>query len=252
MDQQDGENNVSRSYRSLHENSDLRYFNIQIRESDLAIGVDQASFQPALRSKARKELARLRGDLEDYIFCHPEFRTSLVPVRLLTAAPEIARTMARAARMCNVGPMAAVAGAIAQALGEKLCQCAQEVIVENGGDIFIKTRKDRTVGVFAGSSTFSYHLGIRIAASESTLGICTSSGTVGPSISFGNADAVVIKAKTAALADAAASRAGNMVQGIEDLVKAIDSIKEIPGIKGVLIIKQDKLAAWGDMELVPI
>lgn len=252
MDETNREDYVARRYRSRQTASDLRYFNIQIRESDLAIGVDRQSYQEGLPSLVRKALAGLRGDLEDYIFCHPEFRTSLVPVRLLPAAPQIVRIMAQAGRASNVGPMAAVAGAIAQGVGEMLSREVREVIVENGGDIYIRTLKERVIAVFAGSSSFTYRLGIRVSPNETPLGICTSSGTVGPSLSFGQADAVVIKAQTAALADAAASRAGNMVQSIDDLVKAIDAVKNIAGIKGVLVVKGDNLAAWGDMELAPL
>lgn len=243
---------VKRNYRVLHRASDLYYFSLCIRESDLAIGVDQESFSDGLMSLCRKELARLRGNLEDYISCHPEFRTALVPIPLLPAAPPIAQVMAKAAWACNVGPMAAVAGAIAQAMGEKLLQQVKEVIVENGGDIYLYSRRERTVSVFAGQSSFSNRLGIRIYPQDTPLGICTSSGTVGPSLSFGKADAAVLISPSAALADAAASRAGNMVQNEEDLGKAIDAVKDIPGIEGVLMIKGDSLAAWGKIELLPV
>lgn len=243
---------VQRDYRSLHKASDLHYFAIQIRESDLAVGVDKKSYTDGLLSYCRKELARLRGELEDYIACDPDFKTSLVPVRLLPAAPPIVNNMAAAARLCNVGPMAAVAGAIAQGIGEKLMERVQELIVENGGDIFMHTNKERTIAVFAGQSRFSQRLGIKVYAQESPLGICTSSGTVGPSLSFGTADAVLIKSPSAALADAAASRAGNLVKTAKDVSRAIEAVKGIPGITGTLIIKDETLAAWGNIELVPL
>lgn len=243
---------VQRDYRSLHKGSDLHYFTIQIRESDLAIGVDIKSYTEGLLSLCRKELARLRGELEDYIVCDPDFRNSLVPVRLLPAAPPIVQSMAAAAMLCNVGPMAAVAGAIAQGIGEMLKEQVQELIVENGGDIYMHTHKERTIAVFAGQSRFSQRLGIKVYPEESPLGICTSSGTVGPSLSFGSADAVLIKSPTAALADAAASRAGNIVRTAEDAARAIDAVKGIPGITGTLIIKDETLAAWGNIELVPL
>ncbi|MEN6390584.1 MAG: UPF0280 family protein [Syntrophomonas sp.] len=252
MDDQKKKAYVQRVYRSLHNASDLHYFTIQIRESDLAIGVDKKSYTDGLLSLCRKELARLRGELEDYIACDPDFRTSLVPIRLLPAAPPIVKSMAAAARLCNVGPMAAVAGAIAQGIGEKLMDQVQELIVENGGDIFMHTHRERTIAVFAGRSRFSQRLGIKVYPEESTLGICTSSGTVGPSLSFGTADAVLIKSPSAALADAAASRAGNIVKTTEDASRAIDAVKDIPGITGTLIIKDETLAAWGNIELVPL
>ncbi len=243
---------VNRAYRSLHRGDDLEYFNISLRESDLNIAVDRASYSEDLKELCRRELARLRGELEDYIYCHPEFRTSLVPVRLLPAAPEIVRIMGNAARISGVGPMAAVAGAVAQGVGEKLKKEVQEAIVENGGDIFMDICKTRTIAVFAGKSRFSYRIGIKVKPEESPLGVCTSSGTVGPSISFGTADAVMIKGDSAALADAAASRAANMVKSESDLVKAIESVKDINGIRGVLAIKGEKMAAWGQMEIVSL
>lgn len=252
MDDQKKPDYVQRDYRSLHNASDLQYFTIKIRESDLAIGVDKKSYTDSLLLLCRKELARLRGELEDYIACEPDFRTSLVPIRLLPAAPPIVHRMAAAARLCNVGPMAAVAGAIAQGVGERLLEQVEEFIVENGGDIFLHTCKERTIAIFAGQSRFSQRLGIKVHPAESPLGICTSSGTVGPSLSFGTADAVLIKSPSAALADAAASRAGNIVKRAEDAARAIDAVKDIPGVNGTLIIKDETLAAWGNIELVPI
>lgn len=236
----------------MHKASDLHYFSIQIRESDLAIGVDKKSYTDSLLPLCRKELARLRGELEDYIACDPDFRTTLMPVQLLPAAPPIVQGMADAARLCNVGPMAAVAGAIAQGIGEKLKGWVQELIVENGGDVFMYTCKERTIAIFAGQSRFSQRLGIKINPEESPLGVCTSSGTVGPSLSFGIADAVLIKSPSAALADAAASRAGNLVKSAGDVQRAIDAVRNIPGITGTLIIKDETLAAWGNIELVPL
>jgi ApbE superfamily uncharacterized protein (UPF0280 family) len=116
----------------------------------------------------------------------------------------------------------------------------------------MNSHQERTVAIFAGQSRFSQRLGIKVYPDESPLGICTSSGTVGPSLSFGTADAVLIKSPSAALADAAASRAGNLVKTAEDAARAIDAVKGIPGITGILIIKDETLAAWGSIELVPL
>ncbi|MEN6461914.1 MAG: UPF0280 family protein [Syntrophomonas sp.] len=252
MDKSTGKGYVKRDYRSLHEASNLRYFNVTIKETDLAIGVDQESYADSLLSVCQKEIIRLRGDLETYISLHPEFRTTFFPIDLLPGAPKIACIMAKAALKAGVGPMAAVAGTIAQAVGEKLGEYVNEVIVENGGDIYIKTIHERVVAVFAGESKFSNRIGIKINTGESPLGICTSSATVGPSISLGRADAMVIKGVDAALADAVASGAGNQVQTEEDLVKAIKFAQNINGITGVLAIKGDKMAAWGSIEIVPL
>lgn len=127
------------------------YFTVKLKESDLAIGVDAASYSDSLISLCRQELICLRAQLESYIILHPEFRTSLCPIQLLPSAPPIACSMAEAAQLTGVGPMAAVAGAIAQAIGEKLDSIAESVIVENGGDTYLNSRRERVVAVYAGN-----------------------------------------------------------------------------------------------------
>ncbi|MGE5391653.1 MAG: UPF0280 family protein [Deltaproteobacteria bacterium] len=243
---------VNRHYRLSHTGNDLSYFNIRVKESDLAIGVDKSALTDSLVLLCQRELTRLRSELEYYIEMQPEFKTTFVPIELLTGAPDIARLMAGAALLAGVGPMAAVAGAFAQKMGEFLTRYSGEIIVENGGDIYLCSTQPRTVAVFAGESSFSNQIALKVDSEGRALGICTSSGTVGPSISLGKADAVLIRAGSAALADAVASRAGNQVQDENDLMKAIEAAREVPGVQGVLVIKAGKLAAWGDIELIPI
>ncbi|NMA68400.1 MAG: UPF0280 family protein [Desulfitobacterium sp.] len=160
--------------------------------------------------------------------------------------------MACAAKVANVGPMAAVAGAIAETLGKELSKVAQEVIIENGGDLYIQTNHKRIIGIFASRTEFSYKLGLEISGDTTPLGLCTSSGIIGSSISLGKADAVVIKAKTATLADAVVTATANMIQTPEDLEYAVKFAKKLPDVKGVLAIKGKNLVAWGDMKLVRI
>jgi ApbE superfamily uncharacterized protein (UPF0280 family) len=250
MDRKAGDEYVKRDYRALHEARDLHYFQLRLKDTDLAIAVDQVSYSDHLISLCQEEVRRLRADLEYYISRQPEFRTSLVPLVLLPGAPTIARHMAAATLSAEVGPMAAVAGAFAQAIGEKLLTQVQEVIVENGGDIYLNCKSDRLVSVFAGRSRFSNKLGIKVKAEDSPMGICTSSGTVGPSISLGKADAVVILAADTALADAVATGAANLVQNKDDLMKAVCFAQNISGISGILAIKDDQMAAWGKVEIV--
>ncbi len=252
MDKKIGQQYVKREYRDFHGAKDLEYFHVKTKETDLAIGVDRASYTDRLLHLCQQEVLHLRADLEQYIRLHPEFRTSFVPLTLLPGAPRIATTMAGAAFMAGVGPMAAVAGAFAQAVGEKLKNQVQEIIIENGGDIYLDCQHDRLVSVFAGKSQFSDKIGIRLKSEDSPVGICTSSGTVGPSISLGKADAVVILGTNAALADAVATGAANLVQKREDLMKAVDFANNIKGITGVLAIKDDKMAVWGKIEIVDL
>lgn len=250
MDRKAGDKYVKRDYRALHEARDLHYFHIQVKETDLAIAVDQVSYSDHLISLCENEVKRLRSDLEFYISRQPSFRTSFIPLALLPDAPALARHMAGAAIPAGVGPMAAVAGAFAQAVGEVLMSRVQETIVENGGDIYLNSQKDRIISVFAGRSRFSHRLGLKIKTTNSPLGICTSSGTVGPSVSLGKADAVVILAPDAALADAVATGAANLVQNEDDLMKAVHYVQNIDGVSSILAIKNDKMAAWGEIEII--
>jgi ApbE superfamily uncharacterized protein (UPF0280 family) len=157
--------------------------------------------------------------------------------------------MISASRAAGVGPMASVAGAIAEHVGRQLLLKSFNVIVENGGDIFLNMKEDISIGIFAGQSPLSGRIALRIPAGQSPLGICTSSGTVGHSLSFGIADAVCIKSSSAALADAAATAAGNLIRSKSDMRKGLDRAMSIRGVLGVLIVTGDTLAVKGDMEL---
>lgn len=243
---------VNRVYRRLHEGHDLVYFTVKLKESDLAIGVDRTSYSDSLVSMCRKELVCIRAELESYILLQPSFQHSLQPIQLLPSAPPLICLMGEAAWQAGVGPMAAVAGTVAQAIGERLDPVVKSVIVENGGDIYLNSHRERVVAVYAGRSKFSQRIGLRVNVKKQPLGICTSSGTVGPSLSFGCADAVVIMGYPAALADAVATRIGNLIHSEEDLMKAVETAQDIPGVTGVLAIKNDTMAAWGAVELVPI
>jgi hypothetical protein len=145
--------------------------------------------------------------------------------------------------------MAAVAGAIAQYVGADLLKLSPELIVENGGDIFLKSKGERVVAIYAGGSPLSGKIGIRIKGAATPLGVCTSSGTVGHSLSFGRADAVVAVAKSAILADAAATAVGNRVKTVADITAGLEYAKGIDGLLGAVIILGEKFGAWGDVEI---
>jgi uncharacterized protein len=113
----------------------------------------------------------------------------------------------------------------------------------------MKVNEPVVVGVYAGTSSLSGKLALQIDPGQTPLGICTSSGTVGPSVSFGCADAAIALAPSAALADAAATALGNRVRGEEDLQQAIDFARQVEGLTGTLLIIGDKIAAWGDLNL---
>jgi len=175
--------------------------------------------------------------------------TALQPYSVEDDAPAIVKEMADASRTACLGPMAAVAGAIAESVGRDLHPYSNEIIIENGGDIFMKVSRNRNVGIYAGNSPLSGKLALEISPEHSPLGICTSSGTVGHSLSMGKADAVIVLASSAALADAVATAAGNLIVHAEDIQKGIEFAKTIGNIQGIVIIKDDKMGLWGSVAI---
>lgn len=240
-----------RLYRRQTCRPGLRYFQAAFLETDLWIGVDEASYQPDLSAAVRQRIFVLRQELDHYIQQQPLFETTFRPLPLLPGAPPIACRMAEAARVAEVGPMAAVAGAFADEIGNELLQHfgVNEVLVENGGDIFLSTASETIVGIYAGASPLSGKVSLRIKPQQMPLGVCTSAATVGPSVSLGRTDATVTLARTAALADAYASTLGNRVKTVVDLQPTLDLAPKLPGLFGCLIILGDRLAAWGELEL---
>lgn len=240
---------VNRTYRD-NVAKGLMSFRTCIKETDLFISVDKESFSDKLSRRVEKRIMALRYDLESYIDKDPDFKLTLNPHPVLPGAPVIAEAMAASANLAGVGPMAAVAGAFAEFVGRDLMKVCAEVIVENGGDIFMYSTRNRLAGVFAGDSPFTGKIAIEIPAVVMPAGVCTSSGTVGPSLSMGQADAAIIIAGSAILADAAASAAGNVVQTKKDVKNGVEIAKSIPGVLGAVIIKGDQLAAWGEFNIV--
>jgi len=243
---------IERSYRLRFRQEDLVYFQVVVRQTDLSIGVRRDRFSPELAYWVEEMVREQRVLLEKYIEVDPVFLNTLTPHTVKPDAPLIAVEMAGAACRAGVGPMAAVAGAFAQYIGRALARRSKDVIVENGGDIYLRSTRRRRIGIFAGKSTLSNRIALEIRPEDTPLGICTSSGTVGPSLSFGKADAAVILSPSAILADAVATAAGNLVQSEEDVQKAVEFAAGIEGVTGALIIKGDRLAAWGKLKLVPL
>jgi hypothetical protein len=243
---------LERFYRQLHRQEDLVHFQVAVEETDLDIGVRKDRFSDGLVEWVEETIRACRRPLEEYIRRDPGFVKALTPYSVAPDAPLIARIMAEAGRLAGVGPMAAVAGAMAEWVGKSIAKRSRDVIVENGGDIFMRTCRIRKVGVFAGDSPLSNRVAIEIRPDQTPLGICTSSGKVGPSLSFGKADAVVVLSPSVALADAAATACGNLVQTVDDLERALELAAKITGVTGVVIIKEDRLAVWGSVKLLPM
>jgi ApbE superfamily uncharacterized protein (UPF0280 family) len=226
------------------------HFQVAYKSSDLDIGIPRDRYLPTFVGRAQAIVRAYHRQLQAYIDEHPAFGFSLVPCAAWAQAPAIAKDMAAAAELAGVGPMAAVAGAVAQYTALDLVGDEAEIIIENGGDIYLNTSKSRTIGIFTGEgSVFNNRLALKVKASSNPMGICTSSGTVGPALSFGCADAAIIIAKSPILADAVATATGNRVKEPADVGKAASFAASIPGVLGAVVMAQDNIAAWGEVEL---
>ncbi len=196
---------------------------------------------------AQRAIFEARRDLQSFIASDPFFQLTFEPYRAPNDAPAIVKEMCRAATVAGVGPMAAVAGAIAQhavrAMREK---GARHAILDNGGDIALLTEEETAVGIYAGQSAF-LGLAYLVPATHGIYGICTSSGTVGPSISLGKADAATVFAADVALADACATALGNLVvdEDEETLGEAVERIGSLPGVDGCVVMIGEHMAMRG-------
>jgi ApbE superfamily uncharacterized protein (UPF0280 family) len=242
-------NHTSRFYRDYKdkEYEDICAFNVKLHTSDLFIRADKN-----LHEQALSILTDARRELEDYIHERDEFIHSLNPITPDGSEPEIAHEMIMAASTAGVGPMAAVAGAIAERVGLRLLNFTDEVIVENGGDIWMKLTKPAVIGIYAKNIFFKHNVGIRIDPAKTPCSVCTSTSKLGHSISLGKADSVTIIAKTGALADAAATAVCNMVQSRDDIEDSLNFAMSINGVSACAIILNEILAVQGDIELCPL
>jgi ApbE superfamily uncharacterized protein (UPF0280 family) len=196
-----------------------------------------------------------REILEKFIIENKVFLKSLTPIPALTEySPDIAKIMQKAASITNVGPMAAVAGTIAQLAAEKGAFGGDggrlgesESIVENGGDIYMILKNKLVLGIHSGVESLEGKLAFLIKPKETPLAVCSSSSTMGHSFSLGDCNLVTVFSKSGALADAAATRACNLVKKTEDVEKALNEISVIPGILGLMIIKGENIGMAGNL-----
>jgi uncharacterized protein len=232
-----------RTYRQTVSASGLKQWNIVEYESDLLV------YSPVdISAAVRKSLQAHRAVLQEYIGKHPAFASSLDPLPLDTNAHPMISAMLQAAAVTGVGPMAAVAGAIAQHVARDVADEAPEVIIENGGDIFLHSQRKRLATIYGGPSPLSNQLTLTLTGGR-PYGICTSSGTVGHSLSFGRADAVAIVAEDAILADAAATAVANRIQCPGDIPYGLHFACSIPGVEGAVILIGQKVGIKGHIYL---
>ena len=233
-------------YRSLITATDLISTRVRIKESDLLIRAEREC-----SGSAREALARYREEIEDYLAIHPGFKESLLPIAATHNAPPIIIAMTRAALLCGVGPMAAVAGALAYFVGRELKSISSEVIVENGGDIYLESQRERTIAVYSGNNAGpAEKIGIKIKPGEMPVGVAASSGRLGCSLSWGISDAAVVLASEPILADATAL--ANRIYSDEPAVlkSAGNFVLKIPGIIGYLIICGKLISVGGTVDIV--
>jgi ApbE superfamily uncharacterized protein (UPF0280 family) len=215
----------------------------QLKETIVTIFAREAGHIDA----AKRAIRQQRAHLERFIGKDPFFQITLEPYALMESdAPAIVRQMIKASSIFGIGPMAAVAGAIAGfAVEAMIKEGATYAVVDNGGDICILNDQPVVVGIYAGSSPIK-DLAIQLEARCRPLGICTSSGTVGPSISFGCADAATAISDSVALADAAATALGNAVTATGPLQECFQAIDR-PGIDGAMVIRGEQVALWKEL-----
>lgn len=240
-----------RTYRTQFNTTRFQSFEVKHLETDLWIGINTSSFKEEMKETAYSKVKELRTKLDTYILEEPFFKKSLKPFQPAETAPPEAKEMAKAAEKAGVGPMAAVAGLFAREIGETLLQnfSVEEMVIENGGDIFVLLKNELVLSVFAGESPLSERIGLVIPPEKGKLGICTSAGTVGPSLSFGKADAVVVICEDVLLADAFATAFGNKVKSPNDVEKVINQSEKYPEILSMLIVCEDRIGIRGEFEI---
>jgi len=236
-----------RNYRKLIDKGSRKFFRVTVKETDLYIHAESD-----LQETAKDLILKYRGYIEAYIRQYPAFAATLNPWKPPGPAHKIIRDMTDAGIKAGVGPMAAVAGVMSEYVGQELLIHSDEVIVENGGDIFLKTNTPVTTAIYAGKSPLSMKIGLKLDSTKQPLSICTSSGTIGHSLSLGKADAICVISDICALADAAATSIGNHVKLKSDIQKSIEFGQKIQGVKGIVIIIGDNIGAWGEVEFVPV
>jgi len=231
-------------------NKKLNSFKICYRETDLLIRTENLD-----REYYYHFIKKLRLEIDDYINDNKNFLDSLTPLKIKDGDPEVIKTLKRYAFKVGVGPMAGIAGLFAEKTGRSILNGYQtnKVIIENGGDIFIASDEECIIGIYAGhKSKLSGRIGIKIKPGSTPLGICTSAATVGPSLSLGSADAVVVIADSTVLADLMATALGNKVKDSKNIEEAIEVAKNVKDVRGIVIIRKDNIGIWGDIELIKI
>ncbi len=238
-------NKCSFSFRFLYKYSDI-YISVDFKRD---VKIDYESLEKTLKNF----IEQIYQKIEFVIVKDNLFKGSLLPVKIKSFYPEEIKKMCNSSSIFGVGPMAAVAGAVNDYIAENLIKSFPDVkklIIENGGDTFIKSDEDLNVGVYTTNNFFKDKIILNISKENLPCGLCSSSGTVGRSLSLGQCDLAIVMAETSSIADAAATAVANSVKNEDDIGKSVNYFSKFKQIKGLLIIKDKKIGLWGNFKLV--
>lgn len=240
-----------RLYREAMGNSRWTSFRSVFRETDLWVAINRDHYRKEADRFTMDRILFYRKILEDHIALYPEFRDSLTPVVAPGGVHPLITSMSDAGLAAGTGPMSAVAGAMAECICRDLLRefSADELIIENGGDIFMKLAAPATVAVYAGNSLLSEKIALQPGPADTPLSLCCSSGTIGHSLSFGVADACMIACHDGALADAYATAFCNSVKNANMVNEVTENALKIPEILSVVIIAGEKVGLGGSIEI---
>jgi len=225
----------------------LREYNFLIDESKIHIKCDN---EKAIKA-AVKAIKQHREHLVEFIRQHPDFPFKLKPIANYGNASRIVKIMMGSSKAADVGPMASVAGALADiGLEAMLREKARVAVVEDGGEIAVFTEKPIVISIFSSNTALSSKIGFLLKREDCPIGVATSSSKTGHALSFGEADSVTVVADNASLADAAATAICNSVVGEdveESIRRGLERARAIKGIRGVLIIREGNSGLWGKL-----
>jgi ApbE superfamily uncharacterized protein (UPF0280 family) len=202
-----------------------------------------------ISGKISQPVITFYSQLENVLSSDKQFGKSITPLSIKKDYPPAVKEMCLSSSIFNVGPMAAVAGAVCDTIAESLKDDCNFLMIENGGDVYIKSSEDIRAGLFTGSRHFPQNINIVISSQAMPCGLCSSSGMMGHSLSLGKSDLVTVMSETSAIADSAATAIANAINSKPDVDKAIKKYSKYEQVRGLIIIKDDRLAIWGDLQL---
>lgn len=236
--------NEQLTYRGVLGLEGLVSFQVSLRETVLSVSADSDR-----TSLAGDLVAQAMWEIESFVSAHPRFAETWSPYDVPRDAPALIRQMAKAGGLVRVGPMAGKSGTIAEYVAKGLAERSTEVVVQCGTDAYLVGKEDRTVALWAGRSSLSGRVGMRVRGGLLPLAVCTSSGSAGRD---GTADAAAVLARDGAVAGALARAIANRVADASDIQRAIDAARSVRGVLGLVVAVGDHLGAWGNVHLTAL